>query len=107
MPSVEVPHFNGTNFVSWKYQISSYLREMNYQVWWMVDVGLSHTLEDCHQPQAQKNCLYLEAHASNALFSALSAKIKDEIEIEYGLFERENILWMVLEQIFVSNNDKR
>jgi hypothetical protein len=96
---VEVPHFNGTSFVSWKYQISSYLREMNYQVWWIVDVG--------HQPQAQKNCLYLEAHASNALFSALSAEIKDEIEIEYGLFERANILWMVLEQIFVSNNDKR
>jgi hypothetical protein len=38
MPSVEVPRFNRTNFVSWKSQMSSYLREMNPQIWWMVDV---------------------------------------------------------------------
>jgi hypothetical protein len=82
--SVEVPHFDGTNFVSWKSQMCSYLHEMNPQVWWMVDIGLSHASEDCPQTQAQKNCLYLEAHASNALSSALSAEIKDEIEIEYG-----------------------
>jgi hypothetical protein len=44
--SVEV-HFDGTNFVSWKSQISSNLHEMNPQVWWMVDVGISHTLKDC------------------------------------------------------------
>jgi hypothetical protein len=37
-------------------------------------------------------CLYLKAHASNALSSALSAKIKDEIEMEYGSLERANIL---------------
>jgi hypothetical protein len=63
--------------------MSSYLCEMNPQVWWMVDAGLSHALEDCPQPEAQKNCLYLETHASNALSSALSAEIKDEIEMEY------------------------
>jgi hypothetical protein len=34
-----------------------------------------------------KKCLYLEAHASIALSSALSAEIKDEIEMEYGLLE--------------------
>jgi hypothetical protein len=27
----------------------SYLCEMNSQVWWMVDVGLSHALEDFPQ----------------------------------------------------------
>jgi hypothetical protein len=43
IPLVEVPHFNGNDFVLWKSQISSYLREMNPQVWWMVDIGLSHT----------------------------------------------------------------
>jgi hypothetical protein len=71
VPSVEVPHFDGTNFVSWKSQMPSYLREMNPQVWWMVDVGLTHALEDCPQAQAQKKCLYLEAHSSNALSSTL------------------------------------
>jgi hypothetical protein len=47
----------------------------------MVDVRLSQTLEDCPQTQAQKNCMYLESHASNILSNVLSAEIKDEIEI--------------------------
>jgi hypothetical protein len=61
--------------------MSSYLCEMNPQVWWMVEVDISHVLEDCPQTQAQKNCQYLKAHASNALSSALSVEIKDEIEM--------------------------
>jgi hypothetical protein len=92
VPSVEVLHFNETNFVLWKSQMSSYLCERNPQVWWMVDVRLSHTLEDCPQIQEQNKCLYLEDHASNALSSALSAEIKDKIEIEYGLLERVYLL---------------
>jgi hypothetical protein len=81
IPSVEVPHFDENNFVSWKSQMTSYLREVNPQVWWMVDICLSHTLDDCPQIQGQNKCLYLEAHASNALSSVLSAEIKNEIEI--------------------------
>jgi hypothetical protein len=107
VPSVEVSHFDGTNFVLWKSQMSSYLREMNPQVWWMVDVGLSQALEDCPQTQEENNCMYLEAHAFNALFSVLSVQIKDKIEIEYGLLERANLLWKVLDQMFGSSNDKR
>jgi hypothetical protein len=72
--------------------MSSYLRGMNPQVWWMVDIVLSHSLEDCPQTQGQNKCLYLEAHASNDLSSALSEKIKDGIEIEYGWIERANLL---------------
>jgi hypothetical protein len=80
--------------------MSSHLREMNPQVWWMVDICLSHVLEDCHQTQAQKKYLYLKAYASNALSSALSAEIKDKIKMEYSLLERSNLLWKVLEKIF-------
>jgi protein-arginine kinase len=40
----------------------------------------------------QEKCIYLEAHASNALSSALSIEIKDKIEIKYGLLERANLL---------------
>jgi hypothetical protein len=80
---VEVPHFDGNDFVSWKSQMSSYLRKMNPQVWWMVDIVLSHTLDDCPQTQGQKKCIYLKAHAFNALSSVLSIEIKDKIEIEY------------------------
>jgi hypothetical protein len=73
----------------------------------MVDVGISQALVDCPQTQAQENWLYLEAHASNALSSALSAEIKDEVEMECELLERANLLWKVLEQMFGSSNDKR
>jgi hypothetical protein len=58
----------------------------------MVDIGLSHILEDCPQIQGQKKYLYLEGHASNALSIALSAEIKDKIKMEYGWFKRGNLL---------------
>jgi hypothetical protein len=107
VPSVEAPYFNRTSFVSWISQMSSYLSEMDPQVWWMVDVCLSHILADCPQTQTQKKCLYLEAHAANALSSALSAEIKDKIKMEYGLLERTNLLWKALEEMFGSSNEKR
>jgi hypothetical protein len=87
--------------------MSSYLCEMDPQVWWMVDIGFSHALEDCPQTQVQNKCIYLEAHASNALSSVLSAEVKDIIEIEYGLLESANLLWKALEQMFGSSNNKR
>jgi hypothetical protein len=80
---------------------------MNPQIWWMIDVVIFHALENCPQTQAQKKYIYLEAHASNALSSVLSAEIKDEIEIEYGLCERVNLLWKALDEMFGSNNDNR
>jgi hypothetical protein len=107
IPSVEVPHFDGNDFVSWKSQMSSYLREMNPPIWWMVDIGLSHAVEDCPQTQAQNKCLYLEAHASNTLSSALSAEIKNKVKMEYGWPERANLLWKVLEQMYGSSNRKK
>jgi hypothetical protein len=88
LPSVELPYFNGTNFVLRKFQISSYLCEMNHQVWWMIDVSISHALEDCPQTQAQKKLLYLKVYAYNTLSSALSAEIKDNIEMEYDLLRK-------------------
>jgi hypothetical protein len=107
MPSVKVPHFDGNDFMSWKSQMTTYLHEMNPQVWWMVDVCISHALEDCPQTQAQKKCLYLKAHASNGLSSAMSIEIKDEIEMEYGWHERANLIWNVLEQMYASSNSKK
>jgi hypothetical protein len=87
--------------------MSTYLREMNTQVWWMVDVGISHALEDCPQTQAQKKCLYLETHISNGLSSALCAEIKNEVEMEYGWTKRAKLLWKVLEQMYGSSNSKK
>jgi hypothetical protein len=62
IPLVEVPHLDENDFISWKSQMSSYLHEINLQVWWMIDIGLSHTLEDCPQTQGQKKYLYLKTH---------------------------------------------
>jgi hypothetical protein len=47
---------------------------MNPQVWWMVDVSFSYGLEDYPQTQAQEKWLYLEAHTSKDLSSALSVQ---------------------------------
>jgi hypothetical protein len=107
IPLVEVPHFDENDFVSWKSQMYSYLHEMNPQVWWMVDIGLSHTLKDCPQTQALKKCLYLKAHASNTLSSALSEEIKKEVKMEYGWPKRANLFWKVLEQMYDSSNSKK
>jgi hypothetical protein len=73
----------------------------------MVDVGFSKSLEDCPQTHAQKKCLYFKVRTSNALSSALSAEIEDEIEMKYGLLERANLLWKMLEQMYGSINSKR
>jgi hypothetical protein len=67
--------------------LSFYLHEMNPQIWWMIDVGFSHALENYPHTQAQEKCLYLKAHASKASSSALSAEVKNIIKIEYGLLE--------------------
>jgi hypothetical protein len=73
----------------------------------MVDVVFSHALEDWHQTQVQEKYLYLKVHAFKALSNALSAKVEDMIEMEYGLLESANILWNALEQIYGSSNNKR
>jgi hypothetical protein len=54
-----------------------------------------------------KKCLYLKAHTSNGLSSALSVEIKDEIEMEYGWPESANLFWKVLEPIYGSSNSKK
>jgi hypothetical protein len=52
-------------------------------------------------------CLYLKAHTSHGLSSALSAEIKDEMKMKYGWLERANLLWKVLKQMYDSSNSKK
>jgi hypothetical protein len=73
----------------------------------MIDIVISHTLEDCPQTQGQKKCLYLKSHVSNALSNALSVEIKDEIKMEYDWLERANLLWKKLEQMYSLSNSKK
>jgi hypothetical protein len=37
----------------------------------------------------------------------LSAKIKNEIKIEYDWLERSNLFWKMLEQMHISSNSKK
>jgi hypothetical protein len=70
-------------------------------------VDFSHALKDCPQTQAQEKCIYLEAHTSKILSSALSTEVEDIIKMEYGLLESANLLWKTLKQMYCSSNDKR
>jgi hypothetical protein len=45
-------------------------------------------------------------YISKPMHLMLFLVLKDDIEMEYGLFERANILWKALEKIFGSSNDK-
>jgi hypothetical protein len=45
-------------------------------------------------------------YISKPMHLMLFLVLKDDIEMEYGLFERANILWKALEKIFDSSNDK-
>jgi hypothetical protein len=58
-----------------------------------------------HKHKRKRN-VYISKSMHLMLSSALSVEIKDEIEMEYGLLERANLLWKVLEQMFVSSNNK-
>ena len=49
------------------------------QMWWIVDVGFSHVLDEKNATQAQKKCLYLDCQATNIFYQSLSDKIFGEI----------------------------
>src|SRR5579859_3364716 len=71
----ETPYFDGTNYALWKLGMSTYFHAMSPKIWWIVDVGFSHALDDNAPTNAQGKCVHLDAQATNALFSALSVDV--------------------------------
>ena len=49
------------------------------QMWWMVDVGFSHVLDEGNLTQTQEKCLDLDIQATNILFRSLHDCILGEI----------------------------
>ena len=49
------------------------------QMWWMVDVGFSHVLDEDNLTQAQEKCLDLDIHATNIMYRSLHDCIFREI----------------------------
>ncbi|KAG0514191.1 hypothetical protein BDA96_10G169200 [Sorghum bicolor] len=48
-------------------------------MWWMVDVGFSHVLDEENLTQAQEKCLHLDYQATNIFYSSMKDNIFGEI----------------------------
>ncbi len=67
--------FDGTNYAQWRIHMISHFRAMSPKIWWIVDVGFSHALDERAPTSGQEKCLHLDAQATNAIFCALSDDI--------------------------------
>ncbi|KAG0525329.1 hypothetical protein BDA96_06G046600 [Sorghum bicolor] len=77
---VECPHiFDGTHFAQWRNWMTCNFKFISPQMWWMVDVGLSHVLDEENLTQAQEKCLYLDYQATNIFYSSMKDNIFGEI----------------------------
>jgi hypothetical protein len=77
---VECPHiFYGTHFARWKNWMTCNFKFICPQMWWMVDVGFSHVLDERNLTQTQEKCLDLDIQATNILFRSLHDFILCEV----------------------------
>ncbi|OQU77768.1 hypothetical protein SORBI_3009G099450 [Sorghum bicolor] len=77
---VECPHsFDGTHFARWRNWIQCNFMFISPQMWWMVDVGFSHVLDENDLTQAQEKCLDLYIQATNIIYRSLDDCIFGEI----------------------------
>ena len=67
---VECPYtFDSTHFERWKIWMTYNFKFICPQMWWIVDVGLSHVLNENNLTQAQEKCLDLDIQATNIFLS--------------------------------------
>ncbi|KAG0542966.1 hypothetical protein BDA96_02G149500, partial [Sorghum bicolor] len=77
---VECPHsFDGTHFARWRNWMQCNFMFIYPQMWWMVDVGFSHVLDEDDLTQAQEKCLDLDIQATNIMYRSLDDCIFGEI----------------------------
>ena len=77
---VECPHiFDGTHFARWRNWMTCNFKFICPQMWWMVDVGFSHVLDENNLTQTQEKCLDQDIQATNILFRSLHDCILGEI----------------------------
>ena len=72
------------------------------QMWWIVDVGFSHTIDRKHATEAQK-MLYLDCQATNIFYQSM----KDNKFGEIMYMKTAHDIWLYLNLIYGrgSNND--
>ncbi|KAG0537746.1 hypothetical protein BDA96_03G174700 [Sorghum bicolor] len=77
---VECPHiFDDTHFAQWRNWMTCNFKFISPQMWWMVDVGFSHVLDEENLTQAQEKCLHLDYQATNMFYSSMKDNIFGEI----------------------------
>ncbi|OQU84886.1 hypothetical protein SORBI_3004G137601 [Sorghum bicolor] len=77
---VECPHiFDGTHFAQWRNWMTCNFKFISPQMWWMVDIGFSHVLDEENLTQAQEKCLHLDYQATNIFYSSMKDNIFGEI----------------------------
>lgn len=77
---VECPHiFDGTHFTRWKNWMICNFKFICSQMWWIVDVGFSHAIDENNATQAQEKCLHLNYQATNIIYRSLDDCILGEI----------------------------
>jgi hypothetical protein len=100
---VECPYpFDGTHFARWKKWMTCNFKFISPQMWWIVDVGFSHVLEEKNTTQAQKKCLHLDYQATNIFYQFMNNIFR---EIMY--MKTTHDIWLYLNLIYgrVSNDD--
>jgi hypothetical protein len=72
-------------------------------MWWSVDVGFSHSLDEKNATQVQKKCLHLNCQSTNIFYQSM----KDNIFGEIMYMKTAHDIWLYLNLIYgrVSNND--
>ncbi|KAG0525105.1 hypothetical protein BDA96_06G026800 [Sorghum bicolor] len=101
---VECPHsFDGTHFARWRNWMQCNFMFISPQMWWMVDVGFSHVLDEDFLTQAQEKCLDLDIQATNIMYRSLDDCIFGEIIDMKTAHE----IWVFLSEKYraISNDD--
>jgi len=99
---VDCPHiFDGTHFARWKNWNVSNFKFICPQMWWIVDVGFSHVLDENDLTQAQEKCLHLEDQATNILYRSLDDCIFGEIIHMKTAHE----IWSYLNDMYGTDSD--
>jgi len=101
---VECPYtFDGTHFARWKNWMACNFKFISPQIWWIIDMGFSHVLDEKNATRAQKKYLHLDCQATNIIYQSLSDKIFGEIMY----MKTTHDIWLYLNLIYgrVSDDD--
>jgi hypothetical protein len=94
---VECPYtFDGTHFIWWRSWMICNFKFISPQMWWIVDVGFSHALDEKNATQVQKKYLHLDCQATNIFYQSLSDKIYGEIMY----MKTTHDIWLYLNLIY-------